>query len=138
MFFVHNLILFALILYIINALNDWRMSLKNLCFVWDRILKHPNVSLFYGCLMDVKDQACLYEFCTRGSLDKILQDSEMDLDWIFKVSFIMDIAEGMRYLHSRKVIHGRLSTQCCLVNEQWTIKIQGTAKTIILAGKSFN
>ena len=90
-----------------------------------RSLHHHNVAVFIGCLLDMKKPAFIYEYCFRGTLKKLLEDSEVDLDWIFKLSFLLDIAEGMRYLHSRKVVHGRLSTACCLINDQWSVKIQG-------------
>jgi len=90
-----------------------------------RSLRHPSVAVFIGCLLDREDPAFIYEYCFRGTLSKLLEDSDVDLDWIFKLSFLMDIAEGMKYLHSRKVVHGRLSTKNCLVNDQWSIKLQG-------------
>ena len=41
-------------------------------------------------------------------------------------SFAMDILNGVSYLHSRHLIHGRLTSSNCLVDQRLTIKITGT------------
>ena len=37
----------------------------------------------------------------------------------------MDILEGLSYIHSRHLIHGRLTSSNCLVDQRLTIKITG-------------
>lgn len=109
------------------------MLIRPCISVWpSRTLGHPNVATFYGCLLNVVEQAFLYEHCFRGTLHDVLLDLELELDWVFKLSFALDIVEGMKYLHSRKVIHGRLNVKSCLVSQQWTLKIHG--KSVIWGG----
>ena len=38
----------------------------------------------------------------------------------------MDILNGVSYLHSRHLIHGRLTSSNCLVDQRLTIKLTGT------------
>ena len=91
-----------------------------------RELKHGNVCRFYGCILDGPVSALLYEFCERGSLEDILNSSShIDLDWVFRLSFALDAAEGMAFLHSKKLIHGRLSARSCAIDMEWKLKIQG-------------
>ncbi len=90
-----------------------------------RTMSHPNVAMLYGCLLSESRAAFLHEYCSRGTLQDVLNNSDLELDWVFKLSFALDAAEGMAYLHSRRVVHGRLSASTCSVNEQWTLKIKG-------------
>ena len=89
-------------------------------------MSHRNVATFIGCLLSESRAAFLHEYCSRGTLEDVLSNTELELDWVFKLSFALDAAEGMSYLHSRKIVHGRLSTTTCTVNEQWTLKIKGS------------
>lgn len=90
-----------------------------------RDLKHQNICTFHGCLLRKSRIAFLFEHCTRGSLESILLRSDIQFDWIFKLSFALDAAQAMAFLHSKKIIHGRLSSSNCMINEEWTLKIQG-------------
>ena len=74
--------------------------------------------------------AFLYEHCSRGSLEDIFSNPELELDWVFRLSFALDAAEGMMYLHNKRIIHGRVSTATCIVNEQWTLKLKGIDKRL--------
>ena len=90
-----------------------------------RTMVHPNVAILYGCLVGEANAAFLHAYCSRGTLEDVLNNKELELDWIFSLSFGLDAAEGMSYLHSKRIIHGRLSTSACMINEQWTLKIKG-------------
>jgi len=90
-----------------------------------RTLSHPNVAKLYGCFVGESKSALLYAYCSRGSLEEVLDNSDLQLDWVFSLSFGLDAAEGMAYLHNRKIVHGRLTTSSCIINEQWTLQIKG-------------
>lgn len=90
-----------------------------------RTLAHPNVAVLYGCLVGETKSAFLHAYSSRGTLHNVLNNTELQLDWVFSLSFGLDAAEAMTYLHSRKIIHGRLKTTTCIINEQWTLKIKG-------------
>lgn len=90
-----------------------------------RGLKHQNVCKFHGCLLSDSYTALLYEYCSRGSLENILLRSDIQFDWVFRLSFAMDAAQAMAFLHSKKIVHGALNTSNCMIDEKWTLKIQG-------------
>ena len=100
-------------------------SFKSIVFVIFRDLRHQNVCTFHGCLLNDSYTALLYEFCSRGSLESILLRSDIQFDWVFRLSFAQDAARAMAFLHSKKIVHGRLKTRNCMIDEQWTLKIQG-------------
>ena len=81
--------------------------------------------MFHGCLLRKSHIALLFEHCVRGSLESVLLCSDIQFDWIFKLSFALDAAQAMAFLHSKKIIHGRLSSSNCMIDEEWTLKIQG-------------
>lgn len=88
-------------------------------------MSHPNIATLFGFFINETKSAFLYEYCSRGTLKKLLNNSELELDWVFRVSFAIDVAEGMSFLHSKKIVHGRLKPAACIVNEKWTVKIKG-------------
>lgn len=55
---------------------------------------------------------------------------DIPLNWGFRFSFVMDIARGMSYLHSKRLYHGRLFSSNCVIDDRWVVKITGeiTAK----------
>lgn len=96
-----------------------------------RDLKHQNICQFHGCLLSDSYTALLYEYCSRGSLESILLRSDIQFDCEFRLSFAMDAAQAMAFLHSKKIVHGTLNTSNCMIDERWTLKIQGKCCSII-------
>lgn len=93
--------------------------------------------------------AIVTEYCPKGSLNDILLNEEVPLNWGFRYtqnlttevttgrsptpshsrcrfSFATDIARGMAYLHQHRVCHGRLKSLNCVVDDRWVCKITGT------------
>ena len=53
-------------------------------------MRHENLVAMLGCL--TSPQPCLvWEFCTRGSLHDIIKQSDIKLDWAFKLSLLTDL-----------------------------------------------
>lgn len=73
----------------------------------------------------------------RGSVKGILHSGE-PLSWELRMSFAVDTAQGMDFLHSLKPsrIHRDLKSGNLLVDTQWTVKVAdfGTSR---LTGGSF-
>ena len=90
-----------------------------------RRISHPNIAMLYGCLVGEAESAFLHEYCSRGTLREVLRIEEVELDWVFRLSFALDAAQGMSFLHERKIAHGRLTTNACIISEQWVLKIKG-------------
>lgn len=88
-----------------------------------------NLTKFYGTVkLDTRIFGVI-EYCERGSLREVLNDtiSYPDgtfMDWEFKISVLYDIAKGMSYLHSGKIeVHGRLKSTNCVVDNRMVVKI---------------
>uniref|UniRef100_A0A8B9EVF9 guanylate cyclase n=1 Tax=Amazona collaria TaxID=241587 RepID=A0A8B9EVF9_9PSIT len=86
-------------------------------------LRHENVNLFLGFFSDCGIFAIVTEYCSRGSLEDLLRDEDMKLDWMFKSSLLMDLIKGIRYLHHRDFAHGRLKSRNCVVDGRFVLKI---------------
>lgn len=65
----------------------------------------------------------IVEPCIRGSLFELLHSGQYEISQPMKLTLASDIASGMAYLHSRKIIHGNLSSLTCLLDSRWVIKI---------------
>ncbi|XP_017597797.1 PREDICTED: retinal guanylyl cyclase 1 [Corvus brachyrhynchos] len=76
-----------------------------------RDLRHENVNLFLGFFHDCGIFAVVSEHCSRGSLEDLLRNEDMKLDWMFKSSLLIDLIKGMWYLRHHDIVHGRLKSQ---------------------------
>jgi atrial natriuretic peptide receptor A len=89
-----------------------------------RMLDHQNLCKFIGAVVrDIGNLAIITEYCPKGSLNDVLQNEDIPLNWGFRFSFATDIARGMNYLHSKKVYHSRLRSSNCVIDDRWVVKI---------------
>ncbi|XP_060579361.1 atrial natriuretic peptide receptor 1-like [Ruditapes philippinarum] len=89
-----------------------------------RELNHDNINPFLGACFDTPSPFMLFLYCPKGSLQDILENDEIKLDSTFKYSLTMDLVQGMIYIHNSKLmVHGRLKSSNCLVDNRWTLKI---------------
>ncbi|VDH98389.1 atrial natriuretic peptide receptor A, partial [Mytilus galloprovincialis] len=74
-------------------------------------------------------EKCIYrvtEYCSRGSLQDIVQNDSINLDWDFKVALLTDLTNGMAFLHdSHFLVHGRLNSERCVIDSRFVLKITG-------------
>lgn len=54
-------------------------------------MRHENVNTFLGFFHDCGVFAIVTEFCSRGSLEDLLQNDDVKLDWMFKSSLLLDL-----------------------------------------------
>ncbi len=54
-------------------------------------MRHENLNLFLGLFLDTGIFGIVTEHCTRGSLEDLLNNEEMRLDWMFKSSLLLDL-----------------------------------------------
>ncbi|KAM4619792.1 retinal guanylyl cyclase 1 [Polymixia lowei] len=92
-------------------------------FVKLRDMRHENLNLFLGLFFDSGIFGVVTEHCTRGSLEDLLNNEDMRLDWMFKSSLLMDLIRAMKYLHNRCIIHGRLKSRNCVVDGRFVLKV---------------
>ncbi|KAK2828511.1 hypothetical protein Q5P01_019545 [Channa striata] len=92
-------------------------------FVKLRDMRHENINLFLGLFFDSGIFGVVTEHCSRGSLEDLLGNEDVRLDWMFKSSLLMDLIRGMKYLHNRDIIHGRLKSRNCVVDGRFVLKV---------------
>ncbi|XP_069496134.1 retinal guanylyl cyclase 2-like [Ambystoma mexicanum] len=95
-------------------------------------LRNENVNPFLGFFSDCGIFAIVTEHCSRGSLEDLLRNEDVKLDWMFKSSLLLDLIKGMRYLHHRDFPHGRLKSRNCVVDGRFVLKITDYGYTDIL------
>lgn len=66
-------------------------------------LRHENINAFSGLCLEGSRNAILMAHAQRGSLYDVIHNSETNLTLDIKQSLIMDIAQGMNYLHSSDI-----------------------------------
>ncbi|XP_061828717.2 retinal guanylyl cyclase 2 isoform X1 [Nerophis lumbriciformis] len=86
-------------------------------------LRNENVNPFLGFFTECSMFAVVTEHCSRGSLQDLLRNEDVKLDWMFKSSLVLDLIKGIKYLHHRDFAHGRLKSRNCVVDGRFVLKI---------------
>ncbi|VDI25585.1 Hypothetical predicted protein [Mytilus galloprovincialis] len=87
-------------------------------------LQCNNLVKFFGLYRTLRGVFLVMEDCSRGSLQDILQNDSLNLDWDFKAALVTDLANGMSYLHASPIlIHGRLNSDRCIIDSRFVLKI---------------
>uniref|UniRef100_UPI00359006C8 atrial natriuretic peptide receptor 1 n=1 Tax=Myxine glutinosa TaxID=7769 RepID=UPI00359006C8 len=99
-----------------------RVVLFELKHMRDLVSEH--LTRFVGACIDMPNICILTEYCPRGSLQDILENESITLDWMFRYSLINDIVVGMAFLHSSVIgSHGNLKSSNCVVDSRFVLKI---------------
>ncbi|KAI3511234.1 hypothetical protein L1887_18381 [Cichorium endivia] len=88
--------------------------------------EHENIIGLVGYCNELDERIIVYEYASRGSLDKHLKDN--DLTWIKRLEICIDIASGLDFLHGgaatqEVVIHRDIQCSHILLNDDWIAKI---------------
>ena len=90
-------------------------------------LHHPNVVMVYGVSIqfDDYDVRCLtvLELCEKGALNDELLNKKLELTWDRKVEMCLQVASGLKYLHSHGIAHRDLKPANVLVNDNGVCKL---------------
>ncbi|XP_034283421.1 mitogen-activated protein kinase kinase kinase 20 isoform X1 [Pantherophis guttatus] len=91
------------------------------------VLSHRNIIQFYGAVIEPPNYGIVTEYASAGSLYDYINSNrseEMDMDHI--MTWAMDIAKGMHYLHMEapvKVIHRDLKSRNVVIAGDGVLKI---------------
>uniref|UniRef100_A0A1I8HSN5 Guanylate cyclase n=1 Tax=Macrostomum lignano TaxID=282301 RepID=A0A1I8HSN5_9PLAT len=102
----------------IEVTNKLLMEVKRV-----KDLTSDNVIRFIGACLDAPNECLVSEYCPKGSLQDVLENDNLNLDWMFKFSLMLDICRGMIYLHHNFGSHGNLKSSNCLVDSRFSLKI---------------
>ncbi|XP_074648283.1 receptor-type guanylate cyclase Gyc76C-like [Tubulanus polymorphus] len=103
----------------INFTRKIKLELKQM-----RDIRHDHLASFLGACVEPPRICIITEYCSKGSLQDILENDDIDLDHMFKASIITDIIQGMIFLHDSLIkTHGYLRSSSCMVDSRWVIKI---------------
>ena len=105
-------------------------------------LRHPKILQLYGCSITLQAIWIVSELCIRGSLKMLLMDMSHPLSVHQSLSILIDIADGMHYLHERlpPIIHRDLKSHNIFITEtapgKFIAKIGdwGSARAIAMTG----
>ncbi|XP_045210469.2 atrial natriuretic peptide receptor 1-like isoform X2 [Mercenaria mercenaria] len=101
-----------------------------------RNLSHRNINPLVGACIDPMKICLLSIYCPKGSLQDVLENDNIKLDQIFKVSFASDIATGMNYLHSTIVkSHGHLKSSNVFIDQHWTCRVGDIGMPVFRQGE---
>ncbi|XP_074837182.1 atrial natriuretic peptide receptor 1 isoform X2 [Carettochelys insculpta] len=89
-----------------------------------RDVQNEHLTRFIGACTDPPNICILTEYCPRGSLQDILENESITLDWMFRFSLTNDIVKGMLFLHNGVIVsHGNLKSSNCVVDSRFVLKI---------------
>lgn len=89
-----------------------------------RELVHDNLCKFIGLCIETEHICIVSEYCSKGSLQDMLLNESMNMDWTYKYSIIGDIINGMNFIHNCLLdYHGRLKSSNCVIDSRFTVKI---------------
>ncbi|OWA52165.1 Atrial natriuretic peptide receptor 2 [Hypsibius exemplaris] len=79
---------------------------------------------FIAACIEPEHVTVLGEYCSRGTLQDVLQNDAVALDWVFRISFINDIVSAMLYLQASPIVqHGRLTSRSCFIDKRFLLKV---------------
>ncbi|KAG0227184.1 hypothetical protein BGW41_003944 [Actinomortierella wolfii] len=86
-------------------------------------LHHPNIIQFYDThTHDDGSVFLIMDLAKKGSLRQAIKNTEL-VNWDTKTRIAHEIARGLEYIHSKRVIHRDLKSANVLLTEHMTVKL---------------
>ncbi|BAB92793.1 protein kinase 6-like [Oryza sativa Japonica Group] len=122
-----------------REISSLRAAFAQEVAVWHK-LDHPNVTKFIGAIMGARDlniqtehghfgmpsNICcvVVEYLAGGALKNFLiKNRRRKLAYKVVVQLALDLARGLSYLHSKKIVHRDVKTENMLLDKSRTVKI---------------
>lgn len=80
-------------------------------FLQMKDMRHENINPFLGFFHDCGVFAIVTEFCSRGSLEDLLQNDDVKLDWMFKSSLLLDMIKVSMHIKKEVEINTIISNK---------------------------
>ena len=120
-----------------DELDQWRNELKTLL-----VLRNSPHIINLVALVDIQNpysptasrvvSGFLLEYCTKGSLHDILENQQGSIELGVKFQWILDVAEGLRDMHNKGLVHGDVKPRNIVVTSA------NEAKLIDVGGNGFS
>ncbi|GKB65961.1 kinase-like domain, phloem protein 2-like protein [Tanacetum coccineum] len=96
--------------------------------------KHENVIGLVGYCDEEDEKIIVYDYASKGSLDKYLSDDS--LTWVMRLKICIDIAAGLEFLHGtvsspEMVIHRDINSSNILLLDDWKAKISDFGLSLV-------
>ncbi|XP_071739516.1 probable receptor-like protein kinase At2g23200 [Rutidosis leptorrhynchoides] len=97
--------------------------------------KHNNIISLVGYCAEKDAKIIVYEYASRGSLDRYLDDAR--LDWKTRLTICIDAAIALVFLHRAfrndaiTLIHRDIKTASILLNDKWKAKLANFGLSLI-------
>lgn len=104
-----------------SVLKDFIRELNLMCS-----LRHPCCVLFMGACLEEGHYSLVMEYCAKGTLYSTIHDRTIPIDYNMILKTLIEIAEGVLYLHLHKpkpILHRDLKSLNILVDEDWNVKV---------------
>ncbi|GBC41414.2 kinase-like domain-containing protein [Rhizophagus irregularis DAOM 181602=DAOM 197198] len=79
---------------------------------------HQNINRILGLTKDSEHYILVLEYANEGSLRDYLKKNFTSLKWNDKIQMALDITNGLKFLHSKEIIHRDLHSKNILVNNR--------------------
>ena len=92
-------------------------------------IRHPNILTFYGITITDERKCMIVEYLKNGSLDLViskLREGKETMSFSRKVHLLMDVANGMSYLHGlrpKMIVHRDLKPGNILLTNEMSAKV---------------
>ncbi|GBC28758.2 kinase-like domain-containing protein [Rhizophagus irregularis DAOM 181602=DAOM 197198] len=96
-----------------KAIENLAKQLKYFCTV----SCHYNINNFLGISKDDIAYVVVLEYTNNGNLRDFLKENFGSLQWENKIRMALDITRGLKYLHSKNIIHKNLHSNNILVDD---------------------
>ncbi|KAF8064153.1 TKL/LISK/LISK-DD1 protein kinase [Lyophyllum atratum] len=88
--------------------------------------RHPNICLFIGLSRAPEPDGRIFivsEYIDNGNVRMYIHDKSKPFPWRLRMSFAIDVARALAYLHARKCIHRDLKGENLLVTANGRLKV---------------